>query len=308
MAAGGLVECAPAAPNIVVPPGSEPVDPTGRAQFVLSSPPTTDRAPMTPAFTGAPPSARLRTTAAKARACLETVDAPGVGEIGTRVSHAVTESRGLVEALKCVSRAGLRGRASETPVGVEEVRYAVEAVRDAPVVLAEASAATLGERYAAFRAAPDTLPRACRHRAASRGLGERHGHSRRPVEGVRVLNSSHGQAAVVAISLMCRAGRRPHDGDGVSVIACRTGSSTSDAADDAKHRRVVGAAMPAWRSAAPGECRNTPGAPRGGVGPCPATAKRRSGGKSMLPGPRQAGAPGYPPLSRTGTAFGTARL
>ena len=34
----------------------------------------------------------------------------------------------------------------------------------------------------------------------------------------------HGRAAVVAISLLRRAARRPHDGDGVPVIASRTGS------------------------------------------------------------------------------------
>lgn len=69
------------------------------------------------------------------------------------MSHAVTESRALVEALEHIAPQGFRGRASETPIGAEEVQCAVEAVRDTLVALAEASAATLSERYAALLAA-----------------------------------------------------------------------------------------------------------------------------------------------------------
>ena len=103
------------------------------------------------------PGAPLRMTAAKARAGREHVDTPGVRDIGARVSHAVTESRALVETLEHIARQGFRGRASETPIGAEEVQGAAEAVRDTLVSLAEASAATLSERYAAFAATLDTL-------------------------------------------------------------------------------------------------------------------------------------------------------
>ena len=116
------------------------------------------------------PGARLRTTAAKARAGLDNVNTPGVRDIGARVSHAVTESRALVETLEHIARQGFRGRASETPIGAEEVEGAVEAVRDTLVALAEASAATLSERYAAFAATLDTvlgLADAAQHRGVA---------------------------------------------------------------------------------------------------------------------------------------------
>lgn len=74
-----------------------------------------------------------------------------------RISRAVTESRALVEALEYVGRTGFRSRAGETPIEAEEVHRAVEAVRDALIALAEASAATVSERYAAFAAALDTV-------------------------------------------------------------------------------------------------------------------------------------------------------
>ena len=116
------------------------------------------------------PGTRLRTTAAKARAGLENVNTPGVRDIGARVSHAVTESRALVEALEHIAREGFRRRASETPIGAEEVQGAVEAVRDTLGALAEASAATLSERYAAFAATLDTvlgLADAAQHRGVA---------------------------------------------------------------------------------------------------------------------------------------------
>ena len=116
------------------------------------------------------PGARLRTTAAKARAGLEHVNTPGVRDVGARVSHAVTESRPLVETLEHIARQGCRGRASETPIAAEEVQGAVEAVRDTLVALAEASAATLSERYAAFAATLDTvlgLADAAQHRGVA---------------------------------------------------------------------------------------------------------------------------------------------
>ena len=103
------------------------------------------------------PGTRLRTTAAKARAGLKGVEVPGVRDVGERVSHAVTESRALVEALEYTAREGFRGRGSETPIGAEEVQVAVDALRDALIPLANATAVTLGERYGAFKSTLDTM-------------------------------------------------------------------------------------------------------------------------------------------------------
>ena len=103
------------------------------------------------------PGARLRSTAVRARAGLEAATAPGIRAIEARVSRAVTDSRALLEALEHIAREGFRGRGRDTPIPAGKVEDAAGAVRDALVALADASAETLSERYAAFAGALGTV-------------------------------------------------------------------------------------------------------------------------------------------------------
>ena len=103
------------------------------------------------------PGARMRSTAAKARAGLEAVETPGFGDIDARVSRAVSESRTLLESLEHLARAGFRSRAGETPIPAAEIKGAADAVRDAVVAMADASVVNVSERYAAYTSALDVL-------------------------------------------------------------------------------------------------------------------------------------------------------
>ena len=115
------------------------------------------------------PGTRLRSTAARAREGLREVDAPGFGDIDARVRRVVTESRALLETLEYIADSGFRGRASETSVPADEVKAVTGAMRDALLALAEASAVTLSERYAAFAGALDAVL-ALADAAQSRGI------------------------------------------------------------------------------------------------------------------------------------------
>ena len=105
------------------------------------------------------PGPRLRAAAARARAGIEQVQAPGTHrQIPERIDAAVQGARPLVEALEHLARAGLRTRGSnKNAIAGASVSEAVDTVREALAAMAGSTAITLSGHFDAFASAVEAL-------------------------------------------------------------------------------------------------------------------------------------------------------